>query len=47
MDKPPGPWIHYSELKPFVTEGPCTEEYDTYRREVGRLIEGGQEASTC
>lgn len=41
--KPHGSWIHYSELQPFSTEGPCTEEYDTYRREVGRLIAEGHE----
>jgi hypothetical protein len=43
MEKPAGQWIHFSELKPFATSGPGTEEYDTYRREVGRLIAEGHE----
>ncbi len=42
-DKPAGQWIHYSELKPFPDAGPLTEEWDTYRREVGRLIAEGHE----
>jgi hypothetical protein len=43
MEKPPGNWIHYSELKPFKTEGLCMDECETYLREVGRLIAEGHE----
>ncbi len=43
MDKPPYPCIHYSELKPFSTPSPNDQEWDTYRKEVGRLIAEGHE----
>jgi hypothetical protein len=35
--------IHYSELRPLESGHPLYEEWELYRREVARLIAGGQE----
>src|SRR5262249_31702402 len=34
--------IHYTQLPP-MTPGPIAQEWDTYRREVGRLLSEGNE----
>jgi hypothetical protein len=36
--------IHYSELRPSQREGEKDVEWETYRREVGRLIADGHES---
>ncbi len=38
-----GPKIHYSKLSPAQPESLLGREWETYRREVGRLIADGQE----
>jgi hypothetical protein len=35
--------IHYSELAPAAPGNPLAVEWETYRRQVGRLIEEGHE----
>jgi hypothetical protein len=37
------PTIHYTELAPAAPNSPLAAEWETYRREVGRLIEAGHE----
>jgi hypothetical protein len=41
MDR--GRTIHYTELRPAEPNDPIGVEWDTYRREVGRLIAEGHE----
>jgi hypothetical protein len=43
MDKPAYPCIHYSELGPNTRPTPLDLEWETYRKEVGRLIADGHE----
>ena len=43
MTKPEYPCVHFSELKPFDSGSPLSEEWDTYRKQVGRLIAEGNE----
>src|SRR5436190_17712346 len=35
--------IHYTQLAPAAPDSPLAAEWEVYRREVGRLIEEGQE----
>jgi hypothetical protein len=35
--------IHYSALPPALPNSPLAEEWETYRREVGRLLSEGLE----
>ncbi len=37
------PTIHFSELAPAAANSPLAVEWETYRREVGHLIEEGHE----
>jgi hypothetical protein len=39
----PPPTIHYSQMAPASGEGPIDREYETFRREVGRLLAEGHE----
>jgi len=41
--QPPRNTIHYSELPPSIPNSPLAEEWDFYRREVGRLLAEGLE----
>jgi hypothetical protein len=38
-----GPTIHYTELGPSNPESPLALEWDTFRQELGRLIQDGHE----
>ena len=38
-----GQTIHWSELPPAEPGSPCAEEWETFRREVGRLLAEGDE----
>jgi hypothetical protein len=40
---PEPPTIHYTELPPAKPGEPLAEEWETYRREVGRLLAEGNE----
>lgn len=40
---PEPPTIHYTELPPARPGEPLAEEWETYRREVGRLLAEGHE----
>jgi hypothetical protein len=42
MPQPERPTIHYTEL-PEDTQGPIADEWNFYRREVGRLLAEGHE----
>ena len=35
--------IHYTQLSPAIPGTPLAEEWETYRREVGRLLAEGHE----
>jgi hypothetical protein len=43
MENAARPTIHHSELGPAQAGSPITQEWDVYRREVGRLIAEGHE----
>ena len=40
---PEPPTIHYTELPPAIPGSEIAEEWETYRREVGRLLAEGNE----
>ncbi len=40
---PEPPTIHYTELPPSIPGSAIAEEWETYRREVGRLLAEGNE----
>jgi hypothetical protein len=40
------PTIHYTELPPAQAGSPIAQEWETYRREVGRLLAEGHEGRT-
>jgi hypothetical protein len=40
---PEPPTIHYTELPPAIPGSDLAEEWETYRREVGRLLSEGNE----
>lgn len=40
---PDSPTIHYTELPPAKPGEPLAEEWETYRREAGRLLAEGNE----
>ncbi len=43
MSKPFADKVHYSELSPGLPGSPLEEEWETYRRQVERLIQEGNE----
>jgi len=48
MKMPPASMsMHHSELRPHSEDHPLYEEWEVYRREVGRLIADGNEGKFC
>ncbi len=41
--KEPVEWIHYTQLQPGSPHSPIAQEWETYRREAGRLLAEGRE----